>query len=106
MADKSKSEDKSTEQDVKSLRSKIDAITFKNEQAKKIVLGELSEINVKYSAIQRHGHFQVDTRVLMKQYRATVTKRRVLESTLNEHGEVVMIDTVPWLDQNNFEYQS
>jgi hypothetical protein len=36
MADKSKSEDKSTEQDVKSLRSKIDAITFKNEQAKKI----------------------------------------------------------------------
>lgn len=36
MADKSKSEDKSTEQDVKSLRSKIDAITFKNDQAKKI----------------------------------------------------------------------
>lgn len=36
MAEKKKSEDKSTEQDVKSLRSKIDAITFKNDQAKKI----------------------------------------------------------------------
>ena len=36
MPDNNKSEDKSTEQDVKSLRSKIDAITFKNEQPKKI----------------------------------------------------------------------
>jgi hypothetical protein len=36
MADKSKSEEKSTKEEVKSLRSKIDAITFKNDQAKKI----------------------------------------------------------------------
>lgn len=36
MAENKKSKEKSTEEEVKSLRSELDAITFKNEQAEKI----------------------------------------------------------------------
>lgn len=36
MAEKKKSEEKSTEEEVKSLRSELDAITFKNKQAREI----------------------------------------------------------------------
>lgn len=36
MAEKKKSEEKSTEDEVKSLRSELDAITFKNKQAREI----------------------------------------------------------------------
>jgi hypothetical protein len=36
MAEKKKSEEKTTEEEVKSLRSELDAITFKNKQAQKI----------------------------------------------------------------------
>jgi len=37
MADKNKSKEKTTEEEVKSLRSELDALTFKNEQAEKIM---------------------------------------------------------------------
>lgn len=36
MAEKKKAEEKTTEEEVKSLRSELDAITFKNKQAKEI----------------------------------------------------------------------
>jgi len=36
MAEKKKSEEKTTEEEVKSLRSELDAITFKNKQAREI----------------------------------------------------------------------
>ena len=36
MAEKKKSEEKSTEEEVKSLRSELDAITFKNKQAREV----------------------------------------------------------------------
>lgn len=36
MAENKKSEEKSTEEEVKSLRSELDAITFKNKQAREI----------------------------------------------------------------------
>jgi predicted GIY-YIG superfamily endonuclease len=75
------------------------------EKAKRIVLGRESNVTVQFSAIQRHGKFEVDTRVVKKEYRATVTKRRVLEPVINSEGEVVMIDTEPWKETDHTEYQ-
>ena len=47
MADKKKSEEKTTEQEVKSLRSELDSITFKNEQVKKITAMQKGEQKLK-----------------------------------------------------------
>jgi hypothetical protein len=49
MADKKKSEEKTTEEEVKSLRSELDAITFKNEQVKKITAMQKGEQRLKDS---------------------------------------------------------
>jgi hypothetical protein len=49
MADKKKSEEKTTEQEVKSLRSELDSITFKNKQAKDIAAMQKGEQKLKDS---------------------------------------------------------
>jgi len=49
MADKKKSEEKTTEQEVKSLRSELDSITFKNKQAKDIAAMQKGEQRLKDS---------------------------------------------------------
>ena len=47
MADKKKSEEKTTEEEVKSLRSELDSITFKNKQAKDIAAMQKGEQRLK-----------------------------------------------------------
>jgi hypothetical protein len=47
MAANKKSEEKTTEEEVKSLRSELDAITFKNEQVKKITAMQKGEERLK-----------------------------------------------------------
>jgi hypothetical protein len=47
MAANKKSEEKTTEEEVKSLRSEFDAITFKNEQVKKITAMQKGEERLK-----------------------------------------------------------
>ena len=47
MADKKKSEEKTTEEEVKSLRSELDSITFKNKQAKDIAAMQKGEQKLK-----------------------------------------------------------
>tara|TARA_R110000868_G_scaffold229989_2_gene483115 strand:- start:85 stop:336 length:252 start_codon:yes stop_codon:yes gene_type:complete len=47
MADKKKSEEKTTEEEVKSLRSELNSITFKNKQAKDIAAMQKGEQKLK-----------------------------------------------------------
>jgi hypothetical protein len=47
MAEKKKAEEKTTEEEVKSLRSELDAITFKNQQAKDIAAMQKGEQKLK-----------------------------------------------------------
>ena len=49
MATKKKPEEKTTEEEVKSLRSELDSITFKNEQVKKIMAVQRGEERLKDS---------------------------------------------------------
>jgi len=49
MADKKKSEEKTTDEEVKSLRSELDSITFKNKQAKDIAAMQKGEQRLKDS---------------------------------------------------------
>jgi len=49
MADKKKSEEKTTDEEVKSLRSELDSITFKNKQAKDIAAMQKGEQKLKDS---------------------------------------------------------
>jgi hypothetical protein len=49
MADKKKPEEKTTDEEVKSLRSELDSITFKNKQAKDIAAMQKGEQRLKDS---------------------------------------------------------
>jgi hypothetical protein len=49
MADKKKPEEKTTDEEVKSLRSELDSITFKNKQAKDIAAMQKDEKKLKDS---------------------------------------------------------
>ncbi len=49
MADKKKPEEKTTDEEVKSLRSELDSITFKNKQAKDIAAMQKGEQKLKDS---------------------------------------------------------
>jgi predicted GIY-YIG superfamily endonuclease len=74
-------------------------------EARDIVLGRNMSQTVAFEGIRRHGFFEVDTRHLIKQYRASFTKRRVLPPVMNTDGSIRYISTEPWSDETDHVYQ-